>query len=109
MSKTIKEIVSLKVFVGETETHSKQKETLRLVRETSDKDQRDRNEIKECPIEEAFLKLRQSTKSAFSINPNGLAKMNLESTYQKDYVHPYPELLYKKSKKQVSIISYISA
>lgn len=43
--------------------------------------------------------------SVLPTHPPGHNKHHLETTYVKDYVHPYPELLGQKSAKAVSYTS----
>ena len=87
-----------------TETRYKHEEALRLLEEGKNKDSSKQmiDELNKQRLEanlEAYGNLVQSTPSHIKDHD----KRHLETTYNKDYYHPYPELLNQKSELTVSV------
>ena len=89
---------------SETETHCKHEEALRLLEEGKNKDMsKQMIDAQNKERLDANLELYGNFNKSTPAHKAGHDKHHLETTYHKDYVHPYPEIMGQKSELTVGL------
>lgn len=88
----------------ETETFAKQQDVFRNIDDGTYVDASSKNMVDSLNKDRlnAQIDAYNNLKQALPSHKPDHNKFHLESTYKKDYEHPYPEKMYQKSEKMVN-------
>ncbi len=92
-------------MLTDTETRSRQQEVFRLIDEGKDVDflTKQMVDMKNKDRLNDRIDSYNNIKDSLPSHKEGHNKFHLETTYNKDYTSPFPELQYQKSEKKVII------